>query len=129
MAANTRVPVPRWKREADLVLGRGVNTQSQPRRELPVDKVLLAIVLGITLFGAVMVYSASAILAERTYGNQFYFLARQGLWALIGLTAMAATLSIDYRYYKRSAVIYTMLIVTLLLLVAVLFLPTVNGTH
>jgi cell division protein FtsW len=129
MAANTRIPVPRWKREADLALGRGVNSQSQPRRELPVDKVLLAIVLGITLFGAVMVYSASAILAEKTYGNQFYFLSRQGLWALIGLIAMAAALSIDYRHYKRPLVIHSMLIVTLLMLAAVLFLPEVNGTH
>ncbi|HKA21953.1 MAG TPA: putative lipid II flippase FtsW [Blastocatellia bacterium] len=129
MVANDRVPIPRWKRQADLVLGRGVNAESQPRRDLPVDKVLLAIVLGITLFGAVMVYSASAILAEKTYGNQFYFLARQGLWALIGLIAMAAALSIDYRYYKRPVVIYTVLIATLVLLVAVLFLPRINGTH
>jgi cell division protein FtsW (lipid II flippase) len=81
MATSNRVPVPRWKREAELVLGRGVNTRPQSGRELPVDKVLLAVVLGITLFGAVMVYSASAILAERNYGSQFYFLSRQALWA------------------------------------------------
>ena len=43
-------------------------------RELPVDKVLLALVVGLTLFGAVMVYSASAVLAQKNYGNQFYFL-------------------------------------------------------
>jgi len=129
MATNTKIPVPRWRREADLVLGRGVNSQSPSRRELPVDKVLLAIVLGITLFGAVMVYSASAILAQKTYENQFYFLIRQGLWALIGLIAMAIALSIDYRNYKRPLVIYTMLIGTLLLLGVVLFLPVVNGTH
>jgi cell division protein FtsW len=129
MATSNRVPVPRWKREAELVLGRGVNSHPQPGRELPVDKVLLAIVLGITLFGAVMVYSASAILAEKNYGSQFYFLSRQALWALVGLAAMAMALCIDYRHYKRPVVINSVLVVTLVLLVAVLFLPTVNETH
>ena len=112
-----------------MVLGRGVNSRPQTGRELPVDKVLLAIVLGITLFGAVMVYSASAILAEKNYGSQFYFLSRQALWALVGLAAMAVGLSIDYRHYKRPVVIYSVLVVTLFLLIAVLFLPRVNETH
>ena len=79
-------------------MGRGVNSYTAPRRELPVDKVLLAIVLGITLFGAVMVYSASAILAEKNYGSQFYFLSRQAIWALIGLGAMS-TLAAFYLFY------------------------------
>src|SRR5689334_5100828 len=129
MSTANRVHVPRWKRESDLVMGRGVNPYQTPRRELPVDKVLLAIVLGITLFGAVMVYSASAILAEKNYGSQFYFLSRQAIWALVGLGAMAVALSIDYRYYKKPAVIYTMLAVTFVMLIAVLFLPRVNETH
>lgn len=121
--------MPRWKREAELVLGRGVNSYSQSRRELPVDKVMLAVVLGITLFGAVMVYSASAILAEKNYGSQFYFLSRQALWALAGFGAMAVGLAIDYRHYKRPVVIYSALVVTFVLLVVVLFLPRVNETH
>ncbi len=122
--------MPRWKREAELVLGRGVNSHHpRPGRELPVDKVLLAIVLGITLFGAVMVYSASAILAEKNYGSQFYFLSRQALWALVGLAAMAVALCVDYRHYKRPVVIYSVLLVALALLIAVLFLPRVNATH
>jgi len=98
-------------------------------RDLPVDKMLLAIVLGITLFGAVMVYSASAILAEKNYGSQFYFLGRQGMWALVGLAAMAAAICIDYRHYKRPVVVFSLLGITLVLLVAVLLLPKVNETH
>lgn len=129
MATNDRVPAPRWKREAELVLRRGANSRSQPGRELPVDKVMLAIVLGITLFGAVMVYSASAILAQKNHGNQFYFLIRQGVWAIVGLSAMVVALAIDYRRYKRPAVIYSVLGITLFLLVIVLLLPRVNETH
>lgn len=98
-------------------------------RDLPVDKALLAIVLALALFGAVMVYSASAILAEKNYGSQFYFLYRQGAWAAVGLLAMAAAMCIDYRHYKRPSVVYPLLGVTLSLLVLVLFLPKVNETH
>ena len=129
MATTNRIAVPRWKREGEFVLGRGVNPQHEGGRELPVDKVLLAIVLGITLFGGVMVYSASAILAEKNYGSQFYFLSRQAVWALVGLVAMAAGIAIDYRHYKRPVVIYSALAVTFALLVLVLFLPRVNETH
>ena len=127
MATNNRVPTPRWKREAELALRQGAN--SRGGRELSIDKVMLAIVLGITLFGAVMVYSASAILAEKNYGSQFYFLARQAAWALVGLVAMVVALSIDYRQYKRPVVIYAVLGVSLSLLVVVLLLPRINETH
>lgn len=129
MSADYRVPAPRWKREAELVFGRGAGSRPRVGRELPVDKILLAVVLGVTLFGAVMVYSASAILAEKNYGSQFYFLGRQGMWALVGLAAMACAICIDYRHYKRPGVVFALLGVTLGLLVVVLVLPKVNETH
>lgn len=129
MTNTDRVQAPRWKRETELVNGRMAKARSQSGRGLPVDKIMLAIVLGITLFGAVMVYSASAILAERNYGNQFYFLGRQAMWVVVGLVAMAAAICIDYRHYKRPALIIPLLAGTLLLLVVVLLLPRVNETH
>jgi cell division protein FtsW len=129
MATNNRVPTPRCKRESELALRQGANSRSRGGRELSIDKVMLAIVLGITLFGAVMVYSASAILAEKNYGSQFYFLGRQAAWALVGLVAMVVALSIDYRQYKRPIVIYSVLGVSLSLLVVVLLLPRINETH
>ncbi len=98
-------------------------------RELSVDKLLLTLVIGLTLFGVVMVYSASAILAEQNYGSQFYFLTRQAIWAGLGLVAMAVAMRIDYRHYKRPAVVMTLLGVTFLLLVAVFAFPKVNATH
>lgn len=126
MAASSKVISPRWKRESEMFSG---STRLQKGRELPVDRVLLATVLGLTLFGAVMVYSASAILAEKNYGSQFYFLARQGAWAFVGVTAMTVALCIDYRHYKRPVVLYSLLGVTFGMLVLVLFLPRVNETH
>jgi cell division protein FtsW len=96
---------------------------------LPVDKIMLAVVLGLTLFGLVMVYSASAMLAQKNFGTQFHFLLRQGSWALVGLVAMAIAMRIDYRHYKRSTIALPALYFTIVLLVVVLFLPVVNNTH
>src|SRR6185436_20711361 len=126
MQGNSKVVSPRWKRESEFFSG---GNRVQKGRELPVDRVMLATVLGLTLFGAVMVYSASAILAEKNYGTQFYFLARQGAWALVGVAAMAVAMCVDYRHYKRPAVLYPLVGVTLAMLVVVLFLPKVNETH
>ena len=66
---------------------------------------MLATSSALTLFGVVMVYSASAMLAQKNYGSQFYFLLPQGGWAFVGLVAMVVAMRIDYRHYKRSAVI------------------------
>jgi cell division protein FtsW len=121
MATAYKIASPRWKRDDA--------TRAPSGRELPVDKILVALVVGLTLFGTVMVYSASAVLAQKNYGSQYYFLIRQGAWAAIGLIAMAVAIRIDYRNYKRPGVLIPLLGVTLILLVAVLFFPTVNGTH
>ena len=121
MSTTYKIASPRWKRDTAM--------SAPMTRELPVDKVLVALVVGLTLFGTVMVYSASAVLAEKNYGNQYYFLIRQGAWAAIGLIAMAVALRIDYRHYKRPGVLMPSLGVTFLLLVIVLFFPAVNGTH
>jgi cell division protein FtsW len=96
---------------------------------LPVDKVMLAVVLGLTLFGLVMVYSASAMLAQKNFGTQFYFLLRQGGWAFVGLIAMTIAMRIDYRHYKKSNIVLPLLYFTVVLLLVVLVLPKVNNTH
>jgi cell division protein FtsW len=124
---DTRGPL--WKREAEMNYRGGAGGRPQSGRDLPVDKLLLAIVIALALFGAVMVYSASAILAEKSYGSQFYFLYRQGMWAAVGLAAMALAMCVDYRHYKRPSVVYPLLGATLFLLILVLFLPKVNETH
>ncbi|HJQ27091.1 MAG TPA: putative lipid II flippase FtsW [Blastocatellia bacterium] len=128
MAIDYRAATPRWKREADWQARRAA--ESRPSgRELGVDRILLTIVLALTLFGAVMVYSASAIIAEKNFGNQFHFLYKQGMWAVVGLVAMAIGMKIDYRHYKRPGVVFPLLLITAALLVVVRFMPEINGTH
>src|SRR5262249_32399627 len=125
MAKSFEPVKPRWQRRPE----RGID-EAFRRRELSVDKLLLVAILALTVFGLVMVYSASAMLAQKQHsGDQFYFLKRQAIWGLIGLLLMTAAIKIDYRYYKHRQVVTTLLGLSLLLLIVVLFLPTLNGTH
>jgi len=98
-------------------------------RDLPVDRYMLVAVLGLVLFGVIMVYSSSAVLAQKKYGSEYYFLIRQGIWALIGLAAMTVAIKTDYRYFKHPAVVFGLLVIALLMLASLFFLQRLNGTH
>jgi cell division protein FtsW len=93
------------------------------------DRILLATTVGLVLFGVVMVYSASAFMAQELYGNQYYFLIKQAVAALIGIGLMIGIMNIDYTILKRPAVVYGFIALSLFLLAAVLFLPATKGTH
>lgn len=98
-------------------------------RQLESDKVLFAAVVVLVLFGAVMVFSASAVLAADRYGSSYYFLVRQVAWASLGLAAMVAILNVDYRRLAKPPVVFTALAVQLVLLVGVLFSARSHNAH
>ena len=98
-------------------------------RDLPVDRYMLVAVLGLVLFGLIMVYSSSAVLAQKKYGSEYYFLIRQGIWAVIGLGAMTVAIKTDYRNLKHPSVVFGLLVIALLMLISLFFLQKLNGTH
>jgi len=101
-------------------------------KKLASDKVLFTVVILLVGFGLVMVYSASAAVARgnsETGSGVNPFLVKQGLAAVIGLAAMLVAMHVDYRILKRPAVVYTLLAGAVVLLVAVLFQPVMNGTR
>src|SRR5689334_11330450 len=98
-------------------------------RTLRSDKLLFVATLLLVGTSILMVYSASSFLAMTKYHQSpYYFLFKQLAWAVIGLIALAITMKLDYRLYRQPAVIWFGLIVVFLALVAVLFMPTRNGT-
>jgi cell division protein FtsW len=96
-------------------------------RKLKSDKLLFTATLLLVCTGIVMVYSASAVMAMQRFQNPYLFLVKQVAWALIGLAALPIVMRIDYRNYRQPAVIWTALGIVGLALVAVLFMPRVNG--
>ena len=79
-----------------------------------------------TALGIVMVFSAGAAFGAKRYGDWTYFLRRESLFAVTGLTAFVFGLRTDYSAFRRWS--YPLLLVTIALLGAVLIFGTrVNG--
>jgi cell division protein FtsW len=98
-------------------------------RKLSSDLTLVAVTVALLGFGLVMVWSASSALAQDKNGSAYHFLVRQGAWAVIGLAVMVAALRLDYRRLRHPVVVYSVVGITTLLLILVLFLRPVNETH
>ncbi len=98
-------------------------------KKLYPDKWLFAATVGLALFGVVMVYSASAVLAQRENGSQFYYVIKQGIWTGIGLVVMLAAMQFDYGRLKDRRIVYGLLLVTTLMLLAVFAFPSINGAQ
>jgi cell division protein FtsW len=98
-------------------------------KKLSSDSSLFAVTVAMLGLGLVMVWSASSGLAQERHGNAYYFLIRQVVWACVGLVCMVAAMRTDYRKLRHPAVVYGAVLATLVLLIAVLFLPAVNDTH
>jgi len=94
-----------------------------------VDKWLFTVVLLLVFMGLVMVFSASAVMAQARFGSSYSFLLRQLGWAAAGIAAMLLVMNIDYKQYRRSSVVFTFLGLTTLLLVLVYLFHDSHNTH
>ena len=97
-------------------------------RKLKSDKVLFIATLLLVGASVVMVYSASAVLAQNRYSQPYFFLIRQAMWAALGLAAMSIAMRFDYRNYREPSFIWLSIGVVTLALVAVLFSRPINGS-
>src|SRR5271165_7668439 len=79
--------------------------------------------------GLVMVFSASAVVAQERFHSPYTFVGKQAIWALLGVLAMLALMHIDYGHYNSPKFIYPALCITTLILVSVFFFPDSHNTH
>jgi cell division protein FtsW len=98
-------------------------------RKLQADEWLFAGVVALALFGVIMVYSASAVVAASENHSQSYYVVRQGVWTLIGLGAMYVGMRFDYGLLRNAKLSYALLGLTAVLLVAVFAFPPINGAR
>ncbi len=98
-------------------------------RKLQADEWLFAGTVALALFGVIMVYSASAVVATAENHNQYHYVIRQGMWTVVGLFAMWAGMRFDYGRLRNGKIAYGLLILTLVLLVAVFAFPPINGAR
>ena len=92
--------------------------------------VLLIAVITITVFGIMMIYSASAIWAEYKFHDQFKFLKMQSLFFFVGLIIMYILSNIDYHIYERHSNKILLMCAILLILVLIPGVGTIrNGSR
>src|SRR3984957_8707899 len=98
-------------------------------KRVGVDKWLFGVVLLLVLFGLVMVFSASAVMAQSSLGSPYPYVANQAKWAVLGLLGMVWLMRVDYRRYNNPQVGFPAVTVTMLLLACVFVMPGMNGAH
>src|SRR5581483_5873746 len=98
-------------------------------KRVSVDRWMFTVTLLLVFVGLVMVFSASAVVAQERYGSGYFFLFRQLGWAAAGLAGMVVAMKVDYRRYKHPAAVFSLLGVTTLLLISVFFLDRAHHTH
>jgi cell division protein FtsW len=98
-------------------------------RKLQADEWLFAATIALALFGVIMVYSASAVVAAGENHNQYFYVVRQGVWTIIGLGAMFVGMRFDYGRLRSGTIVYGLLALTVVLLVAVFAFPAINGAR
>lgn len=85
-----------------------------------IDRPMLVIIIALLCFGLIMVFSASfafALKSAQTGHDSFYYIKRQGIFAIIGVAAMIGISFFDYRVFRRFTP--AAFIVTVILLIAV----------
>ncbi len=88
-----------------------------------VDPVIFFCALGLNVFGVVMVFSTSQILALDRYGDAFYFVKRHVMWAALGFAVMLLLARTDPRRLRRLA--FPALLLALIAL-ALVFVPGIG---
>ncbi|HEX5874062.1 MAG TPA: putative lipid II flippase FtsW [Pyrinomonadaceae bacterium] len=98
-------------------------------RKLAPDKWLFAATVGLALFGVVMVYSASALIAQKENGNQFHYVLKQGVFVVIGFVVMLLMMQFNYQLLKNRRIIYGLLLLCTIGLFGVFAFSATNGAH
>lgn len=87
----------------------------------------MALIAGLLLFGIIMVFDASAVIAADRFGNQFRFVMLHIIWIVIGFGALLFFYFFDYHIISKLTL--PIIIVTILSLILVLFIGNeINGS-
>lgn len=83
------------------------------------DRWLFILPLVLSLIGLIMIFDASSVSAVRDFGDHFHYIKLQSIWFLLGAVLFLVFSQIDYRRYKKFAVILFFINLVFLLLVLI----------
>lgn len=88
------------------------------------DLLLFGITIFLTLFGLLMIYDASSVIAYNTFGDKYYYIKEQLIWVGVGFFALIIFTYLDY--HKLYNLALPLLLVALGCLVLV-FIPGIGA--
>src|SRR5438552_17343682 len=71
----------------------------------PSDRMLFILTSLLTIFGLVMVYSASSVVASSRHGLSYYYFLRQLVYAAAGYALMLALMNRAYHFWQQEMVV------------------------
>ncbi|MBM3781946.1 MAG: putative lipid II flippase FtsW [Acidobacteria bacterium] len=98
-------------------------------QKLQSDRWMFIATIALVLISVVMVYSASAVMADVRFQQSTAFSSKQLMWALLGCVFMVGMMHVDYRRYRNDRLMWTLLGLVVVMLVAVLFSRPINGAR
>jgi cell division protein FtsW len=90
-------------------------------QRLKTDWILFTTVVLMVLFGAVMIYSASSVVAQIRMGSSTWFALRQLIWIAVSIPLMMYLKRLHYRKLQTPAVAFTAMGLVTILLAVVYF--------
>ena len=112
------------------IKGRGRTPVTVVVEQSRLDWLLLAVFVGVSLFGLVLIASSSIPFAERNYGSAFYFVIRQSIFLLLSLLLGAAVFCVPIRQWEKYG---PLMLIGSLFLLSLVWIPgigkEVNGSR
>lgn len=91
------------------------------------DLTFFFLLIIILLTGLVMLFSASYVFAYTNYGNNYHFISKQAVFAVVGVILMLGISKIDYHFLRKFAVPFYIFMVIFLTIMLILP-PMVAGS-
>lgn len=98
-------------------------------KNIAIDRPLILVTVLLVLFGLIMVWSSTMIMAKEQYGDGYHFLKKQMMGIAIG--AFLALVIVLFRspFYLNHRLVLIVMAFMLLALVAVFFFGKINGSY
>ena len=90
-------------------------------QRLKTDWYLFVTIVVLVFFGAVMIFSASSVMASLKMGSSYYFLVRQIFWIVVAVAVMMALKRLNYKKLQNPTVAFVCMGLVMILLIAVFF--------
>ncbi|MCK4836883.1 MAG: putative lipid II flippase FtsW [Candidatus Aminicenantes bacterium] len=98
-------------------------------KNIGVDKFLIVSVIFLLLFGLIMIYNATMILAKEKYADSFYFFKKQILWVGVGLILFGILSLLKYPLYLNQKFVFLALVISIIALIMVFFTGKINNSY